>query len=319
MDSRPSKPVIISHVFTLSNSFYSTFEPPIIIDETLPLSPSIASPPPQTIIRPVCEMVASGAAAIVGPKSTYISDVVASICNQLNVPHIVSVNRVADYRKNAQHKFTRNIYPDSVTLSAAITQVIGNFEWQKFGIIYDSDESLIRLNDALQLGPTGYKAMTVHRYPGADMLKPFLKDIARTMQSRIIIDCSIENTIEIIKQGLEVRMMGEYMVHTSKTLSTSADCRSFVVHFQAYFITSLDGHLIDIPELSEVRSNITAVRLMSSYDVDALNVVRQLKEMRKYASLSQFDYMQTTPEYTWNGLRVIFTCMAESMYGCWIK
>lgn len=157
-------------------------------------------------------MIESGAVAIVGPKSIYIADIVASICNQLNVPHIVSVNSVADYRKNVQHKFTRNIYPDSMVFSSAITEAIRNFEWRKFGIIYDSDDSLIRLNDALQLYQTGYKAVSVHRFPGTDMVKPFLKDIARTMQNRIIIDCSIENTIEIIKQGLEVKMMGEYMV-----------------------------------------------------------------------------------------------------------
>lgn len=164
------------------------------------------------VVGSVCEMIDSGAVAIIGPKSIYISDIVASICNQLSIPHIVSVNTVADYRKNAQHKFTRNIYPDSLILSTAITDVIRDFEWRKFGIIYDSDESLIRLNDVMQLFPNGYRANSVHKFPGKDMVKPFLKNIAKTMQTRIIIDCSVENAIEIIQQGLDVRMMGEYMV-----------------------------------------------------------------------------------------------------------
>lgn len=239
-------------------------------------------------VDPVCEMIDSGAVAIIGPKSIYISDVVASICNELSIPHIVSVNSVADYRKNAQHKLTRNIYPDSMTLSAVITDVIRNFEWRAFGIIYDSDESLIRLNDALQLYQTGYKANSVHKFPGKEMVKPFLKNIAKTMQTRIIIDCSMENTIEIIRQGLDVRMMGEYMVSPffSCYLLGVLMHISSIPSLQAYFITSFDGHLIDIPELSKVRSNLTAIRLMSSNDVEAMNIVKQLRENRKY---SRFD------------------------------
>lgn len=159
-------------------------------------------------------MVESGAVAIIGPKSVYISDVVASICNELNVPHIVSHNRVPDINQNFYHKFTRNVFPDTNFLSNALVDVIRNYEWKKFGVIYDSDDSLIRLNDALQMFQSGYKAVTIHKFPGKELAKPFLKDIAKTMQNRIIIDCSIENTIEIIKQGLQVKMMGEYMVCT---------------------------------------------------------------------------------------------------------
>lgn len=32
------------------------------------------------------------------------------------------------------------------------------------------------------------------------------------MENRIIIDCNIENVAEIVKQGLDVKMMDEYMV-----------------------------------------------------------------------------------------------------------
>lgn len=167
-------------------------------------------------------MIDSGAVAIIGPKSIYISDVVGSICNQLNVPHIISVNSETNYRKSVQYKFTRNIYPDSMIVSSALTHVIQHFEWKKFGIIYDSDESLIRLNDVLQIFQTGVKSVSVHKFPDKDLVKPFLKDISKTMQNRIIIDCSIENTIEIIRQGLDVRMMGEYMVCFAS--STFNDC-----------------------------------------------------------------------------------------------
>lgn len=157
-------------------------------------------------------MVESGAVAIVGPKSIYISDVIASICNELNIPHIVSHHRIPEPNVSPFHKFTRNIYPDIGLLSNALVDIVQNYEWKKFAVIYDTDESLLRLNDVLQMFGIGYKQVTVYKYPGKEMARSFLKDIAKTMENRIIIDCSIENSMEIIKQGLEVRMMDEYMV-----------------------------------------------------------------------------------------------------------
>lgn len=157
-------------------------------------------------------MIESGAVAIVGPKSIFISDVIASICNELNVPHIVNHYRLVDTSVSPFHRFTRNIYPDISLLSSALVDIVRNYDWKKFAVIYDSEESLLRLNDVLQMFPVGYKAVTVYKYPGKDFVRPFLKDIAKTLENRIIVDCGIENTIEIFKQGLDVQMMGEYMV-----------------------------------------------------------------------------------------------------------
>lgn len=164
----------------------------------------------------VCEMVESGAVAIVGPKSIYVSDVVASICNELNIPHLVSYHRVPEINKNPYHKFTRNIYPDTTLLSNALVDVIQNYGWKKFGIIYDSDESLIRLNGILQMFQSGYKAVTVYKFPGKSTVTNMLKNIAKTMENRIIVDCSIENVAEIVIKGLNVSMMNEYMVFARK-------------------------------------------------------------------------------------------------------
>lgn len=161
-------------------------------------------------------MVDSGAVAIFGPKSIYVSDVVASICNELNVPHLVSYHRTPEISKNPFHKFTRNIYPDTSLLSDALVDVVRNYEWKKFAIIYDSDESLIRLNGILQMFQSGYKAVTVYKFPGKNRIKHMLKEIAKTMENRLIVDCSIENIAEIVKQGLDVRMMDVYLVIKKK-------------------------------------------------------------------------------------------------------
>lgn len=170
-------------------------------------------------------MVDAEAVAIIGPKSVYVSDVIASICNELNIPHIVSYQSSPEIKKNRIHRFTRNIFPDANLLSSALVDIITNFEWKRFGIIYDSKESLIRLNNVLQMLPSGYKVVTIYKYPDKEMIKSFLKSISKNMEHRIIIDCSIENTLEIIKQGLEVKMMDEYMVRCISFLFFLMKCK----------------------------------------------------------------------------------------------
>lgn len=161
----------------------------------------------------MCDLVDSGAVAIIGPKSIYMSDIVASLCNELNIPHIVIYHRTREISKNKYHKFTRNIFPDSKLLSKSLADVVKNNDWERFTIIYDSPESLIRLNGVLQMVPFGYKHAKIYKFPKdkSDM-SVILKQISRCYEQRIIIDCSLENTAEILRQGIKFNMTTEYMV-----------------------------------------------------------------------------------------------------------
>lgn len=49
-----------------------------------------------------------------------------------------------------------------------------------------------------------------------------------------------------------------------------------------------DGHMLNIPELKQVRSNITAIRLMTSEDVEAMNIIDQWKKNKKYFNAEQY-------------------------------
>lgn len=87
----------------------------------------------------------------------------------------------------------------------------------------------------------------------------------------------------------------------------------FVLFLQTYFITSLDAHMIDIPELKEVRSNLTAVRLMSSTDVEALNIVNQWKEKKKYFNAEQYRYAQQFPYVLSDRIRVSKSSIIDNL------
>lgn len=157
-------------------------------------------------------MIENNAVAIIGPKSLHVSDVVASICHVLNIPHIVSHQISPEFKKKHFHGFTRNIFPDTKLMSGALLDILTNFQWKKFAIIYDSKDSLIRLNGVIQMLPAGHRAVTVYKLPGKGYVKTFLKIIQKSHLNRVIVDCNVENTLEIIKQGLDIKMMNEYMV-----------------------------------------------------------------------------------------------------------
>lgn len=178
-------------------------------------------------------MIENDAVAIIGPKSLYVSDAVASICHELNIPHIVSHQISPEFRKKRFHRFTRNIFPDTKLLSDALVEILKNFEWKKFAIIYDSKESLIRLNAVIQMLPAGLRAVTVYKLSGKGSVQTLLKIIQKSHLNRIIVDCNVENTMEVIKQGLEIKMMGEYMV----SLVIIKIFRIYRV-YQVYFISS---------------------------------------------------------------------------------
>ena len=60
--------------------------------------------------------------------------------------------------------------------------------------------------------------------------------------------------------------------------------------------------MLDVPELKEVRSNITAIRLMTSEDVEAMNIINQWKEKKKYLNAVQYRYAEQI--YAPNRLKV---------------
>lgn len=62
--------------------------------------------------------------------------------------------------------------------------------------------------------------------------------------------------------------------------------------------------MINSPELKEIRSNVTAIRLMSSMDVEALNIINQWKEKKKYLNAEQYRVAQRISAVSYDRLKV---------------
>lgn len=137
---------------------------------------------------------------------------VAAICHQLHIPHFVAVWQPSETITNEFHKFTRNLFPRASTYSGALRDIVVNYGWKGFTLLYENNDGLIRLYDVLQIHEPKSKAVTVRRIPSDFQYQELLKKIIKSGETRFIIDANPYITLEILRQGNSIGLLGEYSV-----------------------------------------------------------------------------------------------------------
>ncbi|XP_037026038.1 glutamate receptor ionotropic, kainate 2-like [Bradysia coprophila] len=208
-----------------------------------------------------CELASDGVVAIFGPNSIQTSKIVGSVCNELGIPHILSNWSPGEVRDAAmQHAYTLNFFPENNLFAQALAQIIDDYEWNGFTLLYDNNESLERLQDVLENHGPDDNAITILQLPEDEDYQPILKFIETSQENHIVIDCEPEKAIKIFKQAFGVKMMEEY---------------------QSYIITSLDSHFLDYKELGFFRANITAIRLMDPLSEEVREAVTNWQQAER--------------------------------------
>lgn len=186
------------------------------------------------------------------------SAIVASMCNEFGIPHFAGhwSPELPEYKRPFR-KFTRNFFPTSNHFSRALADLLVDYDWSAFTIIYEDDYSLMRLHDVLQIHDTEDSPVVVRKLVEGDDFMPMLKEIASFGETRIILDCSGDKVLSILKQAIPVKMLEEY---------------------QSYIITSPDSHIIDFSELQYNRANITTFRMINPNSVDAETAVHDWRQ-----------------------------------------
>ncbi|XP_031634006.1 glutamate receptor ionotropic, kainate 2-like [Contarinia nasturtii] len=203
--------------------------------------------------KAVCDMADQNVAAIFGPNSLKTSGLVASICKKLRIPHFTAFFQPIEIDNfNRTNSYTRNLFPHAKKFSEAMMEIVKSLRWTKFAIIYDSEGSLEKFqdtfNDIARLDTTGDPSIAVYKLPtDSDNYEPLLKSISKSGHNRIIIECTMEHTYSILKQSSKVGMMSEYV---------------------SYFITGIDGYLLDLMPLPDVSANITTIRFINPTNAD---------------------------------------------------
>ncbi|XP_017064350.1 glutamate receptor ionotropic, kainate 2 [Drosophila eugracilis] len=209
----------------------------------------------------VCNLISQGVIAIFGPSTGSSSDIIASICDTLDIPHIVYDWIPNESIPDREHStMTLNVHPDNLLLSQGLAEIVQSFGWRSFTVVYESDKELQQLQDILQFGEPSSNPTTVKQLGSDDDHRPFLKEIKLSTDNCLILHCSPDNLLKILQQANELKMLGEY---------------------QSVFIPQLDTHSIEFGDLSGVEANITTVRIIDPTDFHIKNVVHDWEEREK--------------------------------------
>lgn len=80
-------------------------------------------------------------------------------------------------------------------------------------LTFCSYAALMRLQDILQIvGPEDNTPVMVRKLDDNLDFRPLLKEIEKSGETNIIVDCQISNILELFRQANEVKMMEDYLV-----------------------------------------------------------------------------------------------------------
>ncbi|XP_045125479.1 glutamate receptor ionotropic, kainate 2-like isoform X1 [Portunus trituberculatus] len=215
----------------------------------------------------VCHLLSKGMAAIFGPQSENTANHVQSICDNKEIPHIETRY---DY-KLTRDEYSINLHPYPPALSQAYYDILKELKWKSFVVLYDSNESLVRLQKLLQ--DSSWKVHIRQLVPNTDH-RPLLKQIRWSIETRILIDVREDMIYEVLKQAGQVGLMTQYY---------------------SYFITSLDFNQMDLHEFRHGDTNITGIQLVDPNSKDVKDLVEKWKlgERLKGRSLPQDNRITT--------------------------
>lgn len=139
--------------------------------------------------------------------------IVSAICNEYGIPHLTGHWRPQENPlTKPHHAYTRNLFPESTKFSRALADLITDYDWTSFTVIYEDNYGLMRLQDILQIHNPEDSPITVRQLSTDTDYKILLKEISHSAETRIVLDCSVDKIIEILKQASEVRLLEEYQV-----------------------------------------------------------------------------------------------------------
>lgn len=69
-----------------------------------------------------------------------IEGIVSSMCDTFHIPHFTTNWMISEDTMFDTHKFTRNFFPESNVYSRALAEMVVNFGWKSFTVLYDSND-----------------------------------------------------------------------------------------------------------------------------------------------------------------------------------
>ncbi|XP_072382958.1 glutamate receptor ionotropic, kainate 1-like isoform X2 [Diabrotica undecimpunctata] len=204
------------------------------------------------VMKNACTILEEGVIAIFGPKTFENIELVQSICDYKEIPHIVT--RWNYWSKRGQ--IMVNMYPHPLHLSKAYYEIISSNDWKTFTVLYEDDESLLRISSLVEQAQDDgivIQILQLDKYNSGNY-RETMKALKLTGQKYFIIDCHIDNLYEVLSQLQQAGLMNE--------------------NFNL-FLTNLDAHTVNLTPFQYSNANITGIRLINPYKDDVQKTTQE--------------------------------------------
>ncbi|GJQ75980.1 hypothetical protein Trydic_g18034 [Trypoxylus dichotomus] len=177
-----------------------------------------------------------GFAALFGPPSPTVADVVDSIASKIELPNMQMHSPSSLWPEQSANLYTINIYPNLNKLQKGIGKIVESLQWKVYAILYEDRDSIIRLKEVIKQSKIGKESVLLKKLEPPDY-RLVLKEVKRLGYAHMIIDYDSRFLIDILEQAKELDMLG---------------------YLYNYFLTSLDAHTLDFDRLDSI-ANITTI------------------------------------------------------------
>lgn len=114
----------------------------------------------------VCDLVTNGIAAIFGPESPELNEIIQSVASSLQIPHFQTFWN-PKLQQIAPSVF--NLHPSSSILSQALATLVRDNDWESYTVIYENEDGLLRLRESLKQRKPNDLSVTFRKLgPGPD-------------------------------------------------------------------------------------------------------------------------------------------------------
>eukprot|EP00092_Neocalanus_flemingeri_P008205 GFUD01008847.1.p1 GENE.GFUD01008847.1~~GFUD01008847.1.p1 ORF type:complete len:922 (+),score=198.85 GFUD01008847.1:309-3074(+) len=202
--------------------------------------------------KKLCEIIQPGVSAVFGPTTEAACHHVQALSDTLHVPFMQS--KYAYIFKRAD--FSISVHPHPSLLSKAFADFVRKSNWRSLIVLYETEDGLVKLQELLKLPKTFHGLKITLRQLTPDTLdyRPLLKEIKKSEETRIVLDCDYDKIALILAQADELSLLTDY---------------------HNYLVTSLDVDKINLDAYVHHNVNITGFRLI---DPDSSAVHQYLKK-----------------------------------------
>ncbi|XP_037579876.2 glutamate receptor ionotropic, kainate 1-like [Dermacentor silvarum] len=146
----------------------------------------------------MCSLLSTGIAGIFGPSSDVTSMHVQSICDALDVPHI---EMRWDFQLQ-RDDLSINLFPKPAVLAKAYVDLIKTWGWNRFALVYEDHEGIIRLQDFLKEARGNDWHIQMYQFHSGQPYRDLFWKIKKTKETRVVLDVKRENLFTALKHDV---------------------------------------------------------------------------------------------------------------------